>query len=105
MEVTIVSPAGYENFKEPSSIEICAIDEIDPPSEDGVWRARDDCNDGFGGPGSALFDEAGYLVAMQSVSLDMNRRLAFDIGLHYGSPILIVGELLDAIVGNADAPP
>ncbi|VFU08512.1 trypsin-like peptidase domain-containing protein [Methylocella tundrae] len=101
----MVSPAGHANFAEPSSIEACAIHEIDPPSEDGIRRVRHDCNDGYGGSGSGLFDEAGHLVAMQSASLDMNRRLAFDIGLHYGSAILIEGKLLDAIMQKVNARP
>jgi hypothetical protein len=105
VEVTMVSPAGHANFTGPSSIETCAIHEIDPPTEDGIRRARHDCNDGYGGSGSGLFDEAGHLIAMQSASLDMNRRLAFDIGSHYGSAILIEGRLLDAIMQNINAPP
>jgi hypothetical protein len=40
-----------------------------------MGRARHDCNDGYGGSGSGLFDEAGHLIAMQSASLDMNCRL------------------------------
>jgi len=95
--VTMVSPAGHSNFPGLSSIESCAIHEIDPPSEDAMRRARHDCNDGYGGSGSGLFDEAGHLIAMQSASLDMNRRLTFDIGLHYGSALLIEGKLLDSI--------
>lgn len=105
VEVTMVSPAGHANFMEPSSIETCAIHEIDPPTEDGIRRARHDCNDGYGGSGSGLFDEAGHLIAIQSASLDMNRRLAFDIGSHYGSAILIEGTLLDAIIQNINAHP
>ena len=96
--VTMVSPAGHANLRNlPSSIESCAIKEVDPPSEDGIRRVRHDCNDGFGGSGSGIFDEAGHLIAMQSASLDMNRRLPFDIELHYGSALLIEGKLLDAI--------
>jgi len=102
--VTMVSPAGHANFAEPSSIETCAIHAIDPPTDDGIRRARHDCNDGYGGSGSGLFDEAGHLIAMQSASLDMNRRLAFDIASHYGSALLIEGKLLDAIKRNVDAP-
>jgi hypothetical protein len=105
VEVTMVSPAGHANFTGPSSIETCAIHKIDPPTEDGIRRARHDCNDGYGGSGSGLFDEAGHLIAMQSASLDMNRRLAFDIGSHYGSAILIEGKLLDAILQNVEASP
>jgi hypothetical protein len=98
MPVTMVSPAGHANFVGASSIENCAIHAIDPPSEDSMRRARHDCNDGYGGSGSGLFDEAGHLVAMQSASLDMDRRLEFDIGLHYGSALLIEGKLFDAIM-------
>lgn len=105
VEVTMVSPAGHANFMGSSSIETCAIHEIDPPTEGGIRRARHNCNDGYGGSGSGLFDEAGHLIAMQSASLDMNRRLAFDIGLHYGSAILIEGKLLDAIMQKVNAPP
>ncbi|AUC99651.1 serine protease [Bradyrhizobium sp. SK17] len=101
-KVTMVSPAGHANFtgpgSGPSSIESCMIREIDLPTEDAIRRARHDCNDGFGGSGSGLFDEAGHLLAMQSASLDMNRRIAFDIELHYGSALLIEGKLLKAIV-------
>jgi hypothetical protein len=102
--VTMVSPAGHSNFIGASSIESCSIHEIDPPSEDFIRRARHDCNDGFGGSGSGLFDEAGHLVAMQSASLDMNRRLAFDVGLHYGSALLIEGKLLEAIKRRTGEP-
>lgn len=106
IKVTMVSPAGHENFtgpgSGPNSIESCTIHEIDPPSEDAIRRARHDCNDGFGGSGSGLFDESNHLVAMQSASLDMNRRLAFDIELHYGSALLIEGSLLDAIINDTN---
>jgi hypothetical protein len=106
VKVTMVSPAGHANFtgpgSGPNSIESCMIHKVDPPTEDGIRRARHDCNDGFGGSGSGLFDEADRLVAMQSASLDMNRRLAFDIELHYGSALLIEGKLLDAIIIQAE---
>jgi hypothetical protein len=88
-----------------NQVEQCAIRQIDPPTEDGIRRARHDCTDGFGGSGSGLFDEGGNLVAVQSASLDMNRRLAFDIGRHYGSALLIEGMLLDAITLDAGQRP
>ena len=98
IKVTMVSPAGHGNLRTAtSSIESCAIQAIDPPSEDGIRRVRHNCNDGFGGSGSGLFDEAGHLVAMQSASLDMNRRMPFDIDFHYGSALLIEGKLLESI--------
>lgn len=96
--VTMVSPAGHGNFNGPTSVEQCRIRMIDPPSEGGIRRARHDCNDGYGGSGSGIFDEGDHLIAMQSASLDMNRRLAFDIERHYGSALLIEGELLSAIL-------
>jgi hypothetical protein len=105
VKVTMVSPAGHGNFNGPSSIESCMIRKIDPPSEDGIRRARHDCNDGYGGSGSGLFDEAGHLIAMQSASLDMNRRLAFDIEHHYGSALLIEGRLRSTISDNLDRQP
>ena len=104
VKVTMVSPAGHANFIGVSSLENCAIHEIDPPSEDDIRRVRHDCNDGFGGSGSGLFDESGNLIAMQSASLDMNRRMAFDIGAHYGSALLIEGRLLDAIKAASEEP-
>lgn len=93
--------AGHSNLRRStSSIESCAIKEVAPPSEDGIRRVRHNCNDGydgFGGSGSGVFDEAGGFIAMQSASLDMNRRLPFDVELHYGSALLIEGRLLDEI--------
>ena len=97
LPVTMVSPGGHENYRGPSSLESCRIRQIDPPSEDGIRRARHDCNDGYGGSGSGLFDEAGRLVAIQSASLSMNSRRSFDPDFHYGSAFLIEGQLLDAI--------
>ncbi len=97
LPVTMVSPGGHENYRGASSREACAIRRIDPPSEGGIRRARHDCNDGYGGSGSGLFDEAGHLVAMQSASLSMNQRHAFDIELHYGSALLIEGRLLESL--------
>nr|WP_238298114.1 trypsin-like peptidase domain-containing protein [Methylobacterium soli] len=97
LPVTMVSPAGHENYRGPSSLESCAIRQIDPPSEDAIRRARHDCNDGYGGSGSGLFDAGGHLVAMQSASLSMNSRRAFDAEYHYGSALLFEGELLAAI--------
>ncbi|WP_232631582.1 trypsin-like serine peptidase [Methylobacterium sp. Leaf118] len=97
LPVTIVSPAGHGNYRGDSSLETCAIHRIDAPTEGGIRRARHDCNDGYGGSGSGLFDEAGRLVAMQSASLSMNSRHAFDIEFHYGSALLIEGELLAAL--------
>lgn len=101
VKVTMVSPAGHGNFRGPSSIELCEIKQIDPPSPGGVRRVRHDCNDGYGGSGSGLFDEAGNLVAMQSASLDMNRRDAFDIDSHYGSALMIEGTLRQSLIDAA----
>jgi hypothetical protein len=95
--VVMVSPGGHENYRGPSSIETCSIRQIDPPSEDAIRRARHDCNDGFGGSGSGLFDQTGRLLAMQSASLSMNSRRPFDIEFHNGSALLFEGELLKAI--------
>ena len=97
LPVVMVSPGGHENYRGPSSTEACRIRQIDPPSEDGIRRARHDCNDGYGGSGSGLFDEAGRLLAMQSASLSMNSRRVFDIEFHYGSALLFEGELLTAL--------
>jgi hypothetical protein len=105
VKVTMVSPAGHANFNGSSSIESCTILRIDPPSEDNIRRARHDCNDGYGGSGSGLFDEAGHLIAMQSASLDMNRRLAFDVERHYGSALLIEGSLRSTIIDSLDRQP
>lgn len=103
LPVTMVSPAGHGNYRGPSSLERCAIRRIDPPSEDAIRRARHDCNDGYGGSGSGLFDEAGRLVALQSASLAMNSRSRFDIEFHYGSALLFEGGLLAALRGRAEA--
>lgn len=97
LAVTMVSAAGHANYRGPSSLESCHIRRIDPPSEDGIRRARHDCNDGYGGSGSGLFDEAGRLVAMQSASLSMNSRRPLDLEFHYGSALLFEGELLRAL--------
>jgi len=105
LDVTMVSPAGHENFKEDSSIESCFIHFVDPQNEDNMRRVRHDCNDGFGGSGSGLFDEGGHMIAMQSASLDMNRRTAFDIELHYGSALLLEGDLAKAIQNMAATTP
>ncbi|NEU11354.1 serine protease [Methylobacterium sp. BTF04] len=94
LPVVMVSPGGHENYRGPSSLEACTIRQVDPPSEGGVRRIRHDCNDGFGGSGSGLFDEAGHLIAMQSASLSMNARKPFDIEFHYGSALLFEGDLL-----------
>lgn len=97
LPVTLVAPGGHQNYRGDSSLEACTVRRIDPPTEGGTRRARHDCNDGYGGSGSGLFDAAGRLVAMQSASLSMNARHAFDIELHYGSALLIEGALLDAL--------
>ena len=94
VRVTMVSPAGHENYRGPSSLEHCTIRRIDPPSEDAIRRARHDCNDGYGGSGSGLFDEAGRLIAMQSASSVMNAKHAFDTEFHYGSALLFEGDLI-----------
>lgn len=97
VQVTMVSPAGHENYRGPSSLEHCTIRRIDPPSEDAIRRARHDCNDGYGGSGSGLFDEAGRLIAMQSASSVMNAKHGFDPEFHYGSALLFEGQLIDAL--------
>ena len=97
LPVTLVAPGGHQNYRGDSSLETCTVRRIDPPTEGGTRRARHDCNDGYGGSGSGLFDEAGHLIAMQSASLSMNSRHAFDIEFHYGSALLIEGALLDAL--------
>jgi len=102
--VTMVSPGGHENFSEDSSIESCAIHFIDAASEDDMRRIRHSCNDGFGGSGSGLFDEGGRMIAMQSASLDMNRRFAFDVEVHYGSALVIEGQLVKSIKDMAESP-
>lgn len=105
VNVTMVSPAGHGNYAGATSIEACRIHLIDPPTEGGIRRARHDCNDGYGGSGSGLFDDGDHLVAMQSASLDMNRRLPFDIERHYGSALLIEGALHRAIMEYLQEPP
>ena len=95
--VTMVSPAGHENFGSATSIETCAIRQIDRPGEDGIRMARHDCNNGYGGSGSGLFDAAGHLIAMHSASLSMNSRRTYDGEFHYGSALMLEGPLLDAL--------
>ncbi|WP_430911577.1 trypsin-like peptidase domain-containing protein [Methylobacterium sp. sgz302541] len=95
--IVMVSPGGHANYDGPASTESCRIRQIDPPSEDDMRRVRHDCNDGFGGSGSGLFDAEGRLVAMQSASLSMNSRRPFDIEFHYGSALMFEGALLAAI--------
>ena len=97
IRVTMVSPAGHENYRGPSSLEHCTIRRIDPPGEDAIRRARHDCNDGYGGSGSGLFDEAGRLIAMQSASSVMNAKHGFDPEFHHGSALLFEGRLVDAL--------
>ncbi len=102
------TPSSTCTRQRDSSLETCTIRRVDPPTEGGTRRARHDCNDGYGGSGSGLFDEAGRMVAMQSASLSMNSRHAFDIEFHYGSALLIEGALLDALraaVKRPDAVP
>jgi hypothetical protein len=93
LPVTMVSPAGHENYRGPSSLEHCTVRHIDPPSQDGIRRIRHDCNDGYGGSGSGLFDEGGRLIAMQSASSVMNAKHAFDPEFHYGSALMFEGRL------------
>jgi hypothetical protein len=103
LPITIVSPAGHENYRGATSLEHCMIHRIDPPSEDGIRRVRHDCNDGYGGSGSGLFDEAGRLIAMQSASSVMNAKRAFDPDFHYGSALIFEGELLTTLRREAGA--
>ncbi|MFE1597792.1 trypsin-like peptidase domain-containing protein [Methylobacterium sp. ID0610] len=98
LPVTMVSPAGHENYDRPTSLEACTIRQIDPPGEDGIRIARHDCNNGYGGSGSGLFDAEGRLIAMQSASLSMNSRRAFDVEFHYGSALLFEGALRAAVL-------
>jgi len=100
LPVTMVSPAGHANYRQMTSIESCTVRQIDAPSEDGIRRARHDCNDGYGGSGSGLFSQDGRLIAMHSASLDMNARRPFNIESHYGSALLFEGKLLDTIKAN-----
>lgn len=97
VKVVMVSPAGHSNSRLETSLEDCAIQTIDEPSEARIRRARHDCNDGYGGSGSGLFTEDGRLIAMHSASLDMNAKRAFDIDSHYGSALLFEGALVEAI--------
>jgi hypothetical protein len=97
LPVTMVSPAGHENYRGGSSLETCTIRQVDSPGEDAIRRVRHDCNDGYGGSGSGLFDESGRLIALQSASLSMNSRRAFDSEFHYGSALLFEGGLVAAI--------
>jgi hypothetical protein len=101
VRVVMVSPAGHSNTRLETSLEECAIQTIDEPSEARIRRARHDCNDGYGGSGSGLFTEDGRLIAMHSASLDMNAKRAFDIGSHYGSALLFEGALVEAIKREA----
>ncbi len=95
--IVMVSPGGHENYRGPSSTETCTIQQVDTPTEDDIRRVRHNCNDGFGGSGSGLFDLSARLVAMQSASLSMNSRRPFDLDFHYGSALLFEGALLEAI--------
>lgn len=97
LKVTMVSPAGHSNSRLTASTESCEIHRIDEPSEGYARRARHDCNDGYGGSGSGLFTEDGRMIAMHSASLDMNWQRPFDIESHYGSAILLEGDLAQAI--------
>ncbi|GEP07088.1 trypsin-like peptidase domain-containing protein [Methylobacterium oxalidis] len=97
LPVIMVSPAGHENFRGASSLEACLIHQVDPPGEDAIRRVRHDCNNGYGGSGSGLFDASGRLIALQSASLSMNSRRPFDVEFHYGSALLFEGSLLAAL--------
>lgn len=105
MKVVMVSPAGHSNSRLETSLEECAIQAIDAPSEARIRRARHDCNDGYGGSGSGLFTEDGRLIAMHSASLDMNAKRPFDIESHYGSALLFEGALVEAIRREAASKP
>ncbi len=97
LPVTMVSPAGHENFGSATSLETCTIRRIDPPGEDGIRQARHDCNNGYGGSGSGLFDAGGHLIAMHSASLSMNSRRSYDGEFHYGAALLLEGSLVEAL--------
>ncbi len=97
LPVTMVSPAGHENFGSATSLESCTVRQIDPPGEDGIRQARHDCNNGYGGSGSGLFDAEGRLIAMHSASLSMNSRRSYDGEFHYGAALLLEGTLVEAL--------
>ena len=97
MTIVMVSPAGHSNTRLTATLEYCKIHRIDEPSDGRIRRARHDCNDGYGGSGSGLFTEDGRMIAMHSASLDMNIRRPFDVETHYGSALLLEGELLEAV--------
>jgi hypothetical protein len=104
MNVVMVSPAGHSNTRLASTLEACEVHTIDEPTEGRIRRARHDCNDGYGGSGSGLFAKNGRMIALRSVSLDMNSRRPFDIDGHCGSALLFEGELPDAIRQSVLAP-
>lgn len=104
MKVFMVSPAGHSNTRLAATVESCEIHRIDEPSEAHIRRARHDCNDGYGGSGSALFTEDGRLIAMHSASLDMNLKRPFDMETHYGSAMLFEGDLVKAIRDAVEKP-
>jgi hypothetical protein len=97
LEVEMASPAGHSNSRLAATVERCRIHMIDAPGEAHARRARHDCNDGYGGSGSGLFTLDGRLIALHSASLDMNLKRPFDIDAHYGSALMIEGDLLAAI--------
>ena len=103
--VVMVSPGGHANYPGQSSLEACTIHRIDPPSEDAIRRVRHDCNNGYGGSGSGLFDAEGRLLALHSASLSMNSRRPFNIEYHYGSALLFEGGLTEAIRARLAADP
>jgi hypothetical protein len=104
MRVVMVSPAGHGNSRLTATAESCEIHRIDEATETRIRRARHDCNDGYGGSGSGLFDESDRLIAMHSASLGMNARRPFDVEAHYGSALLFEGDLLAAIRENLRVP-
>ncbi len=105
MKVVMVSPAGHSNSRLESTVEECMIHTIDEPTEARARRARHDCNDGYGGSGSGLFTEDGRMIAIHSASLGMNAKRAFDVETHYGSALLLEGELLEAIRSDVEKKP
>lgn len=97
LDVIMISPAGHSNTQIFETLEHCKIHRIDEPSEGGMRRVRHDCNDGYGGSGSGIFTADGNLLALHSASLDMNIKRDFDIETHYGSALIIEGDLASSI--------
>ena len=105
MRVVMVSPAGHSNSRLESTVEECMIHTVDEPTESRARKARHDCKDVYGGSGSGLFTEDGRLIATHSTSLDMYAKRPSDIETHYGSALLLEGDLLEAIKSDVQKKP